>query len=124
MVTIDDITAGALEEQKSGVIEAVKELTSSTLDDRKKDNIDFKTRLNIKEICAHCSLEWLNEVVQSKQKFSEELLIVHLVEKMKRLRVSQDGLAREGIENMFKSEKQQDDKNMFQKMFAPKNPAV
>jgi hypothetical protein len=99
----------------------VKELTSEKVEfrgtDKDKDfsNMDFKTRLNIKEVCAHACMEFINEVVVNQKQFRERLVVVDLINRMKRLRVSEDGKAREGVEQIFKGKSEQDERNWLQR---------
>lgn len=117
----------------SGTAIAIKELTSVLKEDvdiphESHTNMDFKTRLSIKEISAHACLEWLNEVIQDKDKWETELRIVRLTERMKRLRVSVDGKARESIEKIFIHENTNDENSklggFMKKMFVPKSSNV
>lgn len=112
--------------QQTGSVIAVKELTSvktKKLKTAKETNMDFKTRLNLREISAHCCLEWLNDVITDKKKFSKELRVIHLIDRFKRLRVSEDGKSRDGIQDIFKSKSPDDDAtSVMKRLFTPRNP--
>lgn len=117
-MSVDEIVEHEAETASASAI-AVKELTSVKFDDKKKSNIDFKTRLTLGEISAHCCLEWLNDVMINKDKFKKELRIIDLVDRMKRLRPSIEGKAREGLQDVMKSEVQaeRNSQSMLGKVF-------
>ena len=100
-------------------VHAVKELTSAVRDrqNAKLNNMDFKTRLTLPEVSAHACLEWLNEVFTEKDMLGKELRIIHLTERMKRIRVSEEGKAREGIEKIFTKDKVDESNNNFWNRF-------
>jgi hypothetical protein len=123
MVELDQIIEENINDTGGHAL-AVKELTSVKVEKR-KTNMDFKTRLTIQEISAHGCMDFLNDVIRGGQeKFSDELLIVNLIDKMKRLRVSEGGKAREGIEQIFRGEKQEENSNFLRKLFSPRNPQI
>jgi hypothetical protein len=100
-------------------VHAVRELTSANRDkeNEKLNNMDFKTRLTLPEVSAHACLEWLNEVFTEKEMLGKELRIIHLTERMKRIRVSEEGKAREGIEKIFTKDKVEDSQRGFWERF-------
>lgn len=114
--------------EETGAKVAVKELTSETKtsdrQEKRTSNIDFKSRLTKREISAHACLEWLNLVLVEKEKFSKELRIIHLVSKMKRLRVSEEGKAREGLEKVFTAANKDTETSFMQRFFSPRNPNI
>lgn len=123
MVELDQIIEENINDTAGHAL-AVKELTSVKVE-KKKTNMDFKTRLTLQEISAHACMDFLNDVIKGgEKKFSDELVIIGLIDKMKRLRVSEGGKAREGIEQIFKGERQEDNANFFKKMFSPRNPQI
>lgn len=124
--TLEDSLREINADEDSGAKIAVKELTSEAkrkdTEEARMTNMDFKSRLTLPEISAHACLEWLNQVLTEKELFTKELRIVHLVSKMKRLRVSEEGKAREGLEKVFTATKKDDEQSMWQKFLSPRNP--
>lgn len=113
---LEKLNESQVNEQQSAVL-AVKELTSEKREkeDTTLTNMDFKTRLSLPEVCAHGCLEWINEVITNRESFTDGLAIVGLTKRMKRIRVSEEGKAREGVEQIFKNREAEDQRNWFQR---------